>query len=183
MATSFEERGVDAEVVEQPALHVGLEQLPMFVLAVDVDQRFGDRLQCRQRARHAVDESPGSALAGGAPDQAGGVVGSLHGEIVQGFADMGMRAEIELGADVATGRVRPQCGASQAGAEYQRKRIEQDRLAGARFAGDDGQAAPELDVELFDQGEVADGERFQHLDELLGCVVAAAGAGRARGVE
>src|SRR5262249_46022667 len=49
-----------------------------------------------------------------------------------------------------------------AGPEAERKGIEQDRLAGARLAGQHSKARPEFEVELIDQHNVADGELNEH---------------------
>ncbi len=49
-----------------------------------------------------------------------------------------------------------------AGAERQRKGIEQDRLAGAGLAGQHGEAGGEIDIEPVDQDDVADGEPGEH---------------------
>ncbi len=49
-----------------------------------------------------------------------------------------------------------------AGAERQRKRIEQDRLAGAGFAGQRGKPGTEIDVQAVDQHDIADGKAGEH---------------------
>ncbi len=47
-------------------------------------------------------------------------------------------------------------------AERQPERIEQDRLAGAGLAGEHAQPGVELELELVDEHDVADGELPQH---------------------
>ena len=49
-----------------------------------------------------------------------------------------------------------------AAAERERERIEQDRLAGAGLAGQHRQAGRIVDVEPFDQDDVADREAGEH---------------------
>ena len=49
-----------------------------------------------------------------------------------------------------------------AGAERQRKGVEQDRFAGAGLAGQRGKAGAEIDIEPVDQNDVANGEAGQH---------------------
>ena len=49
-----------------------------------------------------------------------------------------------------------------AGTECEAETVEQDRLAGAGFAGQDGEARTEAEVKAFDQHDVADRERRQH---------------------
>ena len=48
----------------------------------------------------------------------------------------------------------------------ERDRIEQDRLARAGLAGEHAEACPEVQVERFDQHDVANGERGQHRAKL-----------------
>ena len=54
-----------------------------------------------------------------------------------------------------------------ASAERQRKRIQQDRFAGAGFAGQHGKAFGEVDVEPLDQDDVTDRKPGQHLKRIL----------------
>ena len=53
-------------------------------------------------------------------------------------------------------------------AEDQRERVDQDRLAGAGLAGEDGEAGVELELERVDDDEVADGKRVQHGESFEG---------------
>src|SRR3954465_14151892 len=54
-----------------------------------------------------------------------------------------------------------QCNVA-AGTERQRKGVEQDRLAGAGFAGQHGETSGEIDIEPVDQNDVADGKPGEH---------------------
>jgi len=60
----------------------------------------------------------------------------------------------------------PQLALLEAIAEQQRQRIEQDRLAGAGFAGEHGEAAVELELERIDDDKVADRQQAQHRSVL-----------------
>ena len=53
-------------------------------------------------------------------------------------------------------------GGVAARAERQRERVEQDRLAGAGFAGEHGKPLGKVDVEPVDQDDVADGKAGEH---------------------
>ena len=53
-------------------------------------------------------------------------------------------------------------GAVAAAAEGERKRIEQDRLAGAGLAGEHRQAVLKIDVEAVDEDDVTDREGDKH---------------------
>ena len=158
-----DELRIDAELVEETPLNITGEHLAMFVLAVDVDQRAGDRLQCRKRGGHAVDEGSGTTLAGVASHEAGVFVAlEEHVERVEDVPGTRPSANVEFRAHVAPGGAGPDGGASRAGAEHETEGIEEDGLSRTRLAGDDGQPGAELDVEFRNQGEVANVERFQH---------------------
>ncbi len=47
-------------------------------------------------------------------------------------------------------------------AERQREGVEQNRLAGAGFAGEHGKAVGEVDVEPVDEDDIADGQSGEH---------------------
>ena len=55
-----------------------------------------------------------------------------------------------------------------AGAEGEAQRIQQDRLPGSGFAGQDRQAALEGEIEPVDQHHVADGKGLKHRGRRLG---------------
>ena len=75
----------------------------------------------------------------------------------------GASAIAKLGRELGTLGAGADLPHLEAVAEQQPERVEQDRLAGAGFAGEDGQALGELDVERCDDDEVADRKRAQHL--------------------
>ncbi len=73
-----------------------------------------------------------------------------------------LRRQFEHRGDLALlGALAHQRGVA-AGAQRQRKGIEQDRLAGAGLAGQHGKARHEIDVEPVDQNDVADRKPGQH---------------------
>ena len=47
-------------------------------------------------------------------------------------------------------------------AERQSESVEQDRFAGAGLAGERGKAGAEIDIQPFDQNDIADGKARQH---------------------
>ena len=152
--------GKAAEGIDQCALRLRGEQRLVRVLAVQVDQQLADLGQLGERRRAAVD--PGAALSlrvERAPDEelvipARVVAGKLlHGEP---SGHVGPVADVERRRQLGALRARPQLPLLEAIAEQQRERVEQDRLAGARFAGEDREAAIELEVEGFDDDEIPD---------------------------
>ena len=56
-------------------------------------------------------------------------------------------------------------------AEREREGIEQDRLAGAGLAGQHGKALGEIEIELVDQDDVADGQTDEHDDVFVTTVI------------
>ncbi len=70
--------------------------------------------------------------------------------------------DIEHGGDLALLDALPDQRLVPAAAKGQRESIEQDRLAGAGFAGEHGEPIGEIDVEPVDQHDVADRESGEH---------------------
>ena len=155
-----------AEGVDQRALRVGGEQRLMGMLAVQVDQELADLRQLGERGRAAVD--PRAALALGierAADQQFGFAGRrVAGQPLQRepFGDVGPVVHIELGREFGPVGAGAQLSLLEAVAQQECQRIEQDRLAGARFAGEHGEAAIELEVEGLDDDEIPDRQEAQH---------------------
>ena len=120
VAHRLDDRGVDAEVVQEAALHIADQELAVLVLAVDVDQGFGQRAQDLERGGHAVDERPRAAFGRRASDQAGRVVVSRGDrEVIEQRADLGALGDVEFRADIAPGCAGAQLRALDAGAEHQ----------------------------------------------------------------
>ena len=85
-------------------------------------------------------------------------------EIVRGepCGDTRRILSVEDGGELRPFRTRPELTKLEPIAEEQSEAVEQDRLAGAGFAGQDRKAGVELEVERFDDDEVADRQRTQH---------------------
>ena len=72
------------------------------------------------------------------------------------------RVRVEFGGDVGTASpVRTTLGVGTR-AERERQRIDEDRLAGAGFAGENGKATVEFEIERGDDDEVAYREMAKH---------------------
>ena len=150
-----------AKSVEQAAVGGGVDQSALVVLAVDLDQRGAKFLHHLHAHRLVVDE-------GARPP-----VGKLHaaqnelvlGRNIVGFQQSARRmlgCDLEHGGHLALLGPLADQGLVAAGAERQRKGIEQDRLAGAGLAGEHGEPVGEIDVEPVDQDDVADGQTGKH---------------------
>ena len=167
--------GHEIEGVEEIIL-VGEEQV--LVLRVDVDEVFGELAEHGEGGGGVVDE--GAAFAGGgdlAADDQGGVVGFDLGGFEQG--PDGQTGGVEGAFDDALAVGVPQHFGVGTVALEQTEGAEDDALAGAGFAGDDGETRAEVEVEAVDEGVVADVKVGEHGDGVG--AVERAGTGGAHG--
>jgi hypothetical protein len=153
--------GEAAEPVDERALRIRCGERLMRVLAVQRNEPLAERCELRERRGAAVD--PGAAAAAGvqhAPQQQR----VLATEVVLGQPGAHARriVDVELGGELRALGTRPQLAQLEAVAEQEAERVEQDRLAGARLAGEHREAALELEVERLDDDEVADRQQAQH---------------------
>ncbi len=156
------EHGEAAVRVDERALHVRGEERLVRVLSMQVDQLLADVLQLHEGCRTAVDPGAAAALRVQRPAQEQG--GVARREIVLGEpgADAGPVADLEGGGELGALGTGPQLAQFEAVAQEERERIQQDRLAGAGLPGQDREAAVELEIERFDDDEVADGQQAKH---------------------
>jgi hypothetical protein len=108
------------------------------VLAMDVDQQIAQFAQLSRRGRDAIDVRLGAAgVVDHAAQQRPALVG---GQLV--FEQPGGRGigHGEVGRDVGPGRAFTHDARIAASAQRQLQRVDQDRLAGARLASEDGKA-------------------------------------------
>jgi len=119
-----------------------VEQRLMFALAVNLDEVRGQVLQGTSRRQLAVDERAAAALRGNlSPD-------NDFGEFVA--------AAFENRFDGGCGLIRSDEVPGRAAAKQQADRFNQNRLAGAGFAGQDVEAGAEFDLDRVDDREVGD---------------------------
>ncbi len=147
--------------VEQVELHRGPGEPPGLVLGHDLDQSAAGRLEVgpgaasppHERARTPVgDDPPGQ-------HELVGVVGAQVGQ--DGGQRPGLDA-LERGLDVGLAPGRADQRGIGLAAEQQADRLGQDRLAGARLAGDHRQPRRELELGAADENEVVDAKKGQH---------------------
>ena len=142
----------------------GIDESAIVMLAVDFNQRGAERAQHLHADRLIVDEGAGAAVGELHPahDQfvvAAKIVVGEHAARRMLLGDFERGGHLTLfGAFTHQGRV-------AARAERQRKRVEQDRFAGAGLAGQRGKAGAEIDVQAIDQNDVADGKASEHGDD------------------
>ena len=153
---------VTAPCVHDLALRVAAQQGLVGMLAVDVDEALREAAQHLDRDRPAVDvRSRAAVLRDGAPQEAlaGGFVELVF---LQPGTGRGVGFRCEQGS-----HFRPGCSGSQqclagALAEGEVQRIDENRLAGARLSGEDGQPGTELEIEAIDDRKVAQVQMGQH---------------------
>ena len=152
--------------VEQFELAGLRQQGLVLVLAVDLDQQTGQFGELGDGDRAAVDPGPRAAVgAQGAAQLAGAVVVAA---LVEHFLlpEPGQRfravAQVELGVEFGAFGAVADHAAVGAHAGEEAEGIDQQRFAGAGFAGNDGHSGAEFEFGGGDDGEVAKREACQH---------------------
>ncbi len=147
--------------VHQSAMAGGVEQCALVMLAVNLDKAGGERAQGLRADALVVDIGAGAPVRHlhAAQDQF-----ALERQILGGEEGMdGMVAgQLEHRRHLTLRSAGAHEAAVAAQAQGQRQGVEQDRLAGAGLAGKDRQTPGEIEVELVDQHNVADGEPREH---------------------
>ena len=153
-----------AKRVEQRAMGRRLDEGAVVVLAVDLHQSRAERAQHLHAHRLIVDEGAGAAVGelDAAHDQF--VLGAVRDQIVlrQQAARRMLLGDVEGGGHLTLLGALAHQSRIAARAERERKRVEQDRFAGAGLAGQRGKAGAEVDVQAIDQNDVANGEAGEH---------------------
>ena len=148
-------------LVKQFELRGRSQQRLVRMLAVHVDQLFAQFAQLRQRDGGAVDEGAAAAVrVYRAPEQEQFGIVAIQFVVDEPARDGGTGPE--LGRDIGPRRALAHHIGVAALTQGQQQRVDQDRLAGAGLAGQDGEARCELEFEFVDDHEVADRERDQH---------------------
>ena len=147
--------------IEQAAMGAGIDQRPVVVLAVNLDQRGAQLLHHLNADRLVVDEGARPPIR---------KLDAAENEFVLGGDIVGLeqRARRMAALDLENGDHLPLFqalayqGLVAAGAERQRESVEQDRLAGAGLASEHGEPAGKINVEPVDQDDIADRKSGKH---------------------
>ena len=161
--------------IDKIALRLGCFERLMGMLAVNVDQMLAQVFHLGHRRRSRID--PRATLAAGvehAPQQHRFV---LADQIVldEPGAHRWRVRDIEFSGEFGAVGAGAQLPRQEPVAEQQAECIEQDRFAGAGFAGQYGETGIEFDIQRIDNDKVANRERAQH-----GQVARCGGASRAK---
>ena len=151
------------ERVEQVERRVAVGQLELGVLPVNGDEALPEASQRADRGRLVLDERAPASVGRELPSQ----------EQVRRLGKPGLargsrapRARRELAGDDEFRGALPDEVRRSPPAGEQRHRVHEDGLAGARFAGDDGEPVLELELQVFDDREILDRQAPQHARSL-----------------
>ena len=161
--TAAESRLGAGEGVEERAVAAGVQQAAVVLLAVQLDQRVGERAQRLGGDAAVVDPGLPPAVGGGgaAQDQ----LVAAPGTPAASSTARGRVARRRARRPATTspcGGAGAHLAAAAAPAEHEAEAVEQDRLAGAGLAGQHVEAGPEVELGRLDQQHVADRQRLQH---------------------
>jgi hypothetical protein len=155
--------------VEQGAMPTRIDQAAIVMLAVDFHKKGRNVAQQRHADRAIIDIGLRSAIGLQLTPQDQRLARlDLHPRIAQRIGHhRSQRLWLKAGRHAGHAFARtdqPQIGPR---AQHQPQRIEQDRLARARFAGQHAKASGKIEVKRLDQHDVADGECGQHVRALF----------------
>jgi hypothetical protein len=152
--------------VEQAAVGGGIDQRPLVMLAVNLDQCRADRLQGLHADRLIVDEGAGTAVGqlDAAQDHLARIFRTriLEPVVAEDLRGRMPLRHVEHRGDLALLDAMPHEAGVAAAAERQRECIEENGFAGAGFAGQHREPTGKLDIEPFDQDDVTDRQTRQH---------------------
>ena len=159
--------GVAARAIEPDPLELGRHDAEFVTLTEDADQPAGDLGKESQRHRMVVDEHAVAPRPGDlTPDQElvpihrdAGFFEQPPPVAARGFENPAQDQRVRARADRLRTRARP---------GKQGQRIHDQRLAGARLARDHVQARAEPELCPFDNGQVLNVQRAQHLNARYG---------------
>ena len=155
--------------IEQGAVAARVDEAAIVMLAMQFHQRAGNLAQQCHANGLVVDERLGTAirLQLAADDQRLAFF-DLDIRLVQRLGQTRRQpGELETGGYAGPVLARTNQAAVRAIAQHQAERIEQDGLARPRLARQHTEAAPEFEIERFDEDDVANGKPGQHAGPIL----------------
>ena len=150
-----------AKGIEQAPVRRRIDQRALIMLPVNLDQRSANGLHGLHAHRLVIDEGAGPAVRKLHAAQNQFVLG-WNAVLIDQRANRMVFREIERRRHLALLGAMPNQRNVAARTERKRKRIKQDRLAGAGLAGQRSKAFGEVYIKPLDQNDVADGEAGQH---------------------
>jgi hypothetical protein len=163
----LEERGGDAERVEELPVGLAVGEELVLVLARDVDEARDDAREELHGADRAVRvDPPPPRGARDAPDEELPPVGREPGAL-EPAPRLGPVRDVEERLDRGLLRAAPDELDGHPPAPDEPRGADDDRLAGAGLAREDAQPGPELEVDLLDGRDVLDAQLGQHARSSL----------------
>lgn len=142
------------ESVEQVTVRARIDQCAIIVLAMNLYQRAADIAhQCNGR-RLIIDEDACTAVRRLQTTQ-NDVAVIVNGILSQDFACRVIAWNVENSRHLALCRAMAHQRGIATCTQRQRQRVQQDGFAGAGFTGQNGKARREINVEPFDQDDIA----------------------------
>ena len=153
---------VAAEGIEQRELAPARHQRLVFVLPVDFDEAAGEFGQLRDGGGAAVDPGLRTAVGAQRAAQLAGVAVVVEFHLAQPRGGIGRVAQVEHRDQFRPFSPVAHDAAVRARTGQEAERVDQQRLAGAGFAGDHGQSRAEIQFGGADDREVLDRKMGEH---------------------
>ena len=158
----IEQLAIVTAQIEQLALRGALHQRLIFHLAVDIDERLAKLTQCLHRQCLAVDVGARAAVRADYSPQHYGLIFVLDRLLGEPGARSRVVGNRKRGGDLGAVGAMPNDFSTGATASGEQQGVDQDRLAGAGFAGEHRQAGGELQLGGIDDCEIADLDVEEH---------------------
>ena len=147
--------------IEQRAMSGRREQPAVIMLSVDFHKPRTDITQQRSRNRLVVDERTAPAIGFYSPTHDKRFV-CIGIEVIRHQRRRNRSIIIECSGDARLSRALSYQSGGGTTPKRKPERIQQDRFPRARLAGNDNQSGIEIQVERFDQHDIANGKRLEH---------------------
>ena len=151
-------------VIQQLALRIGAQQRLMRVLAMNIDQQLAQFTQLRRGRCTAVDE--GTRTAGVVNHATQQHVAFFTREFGGGQPRGDRIASHKIGTDFGARSAFAHHAGIAARAQCQRQCVNQNRFAGAGFAGQHTETGAEFQLDGFDNDKITNAEKLQHIGFL-----------------
>ena len=139
-----------------------IEQPGLRELALDLDQHIAELTQKADARRLIGDEGAAAAICIDDPAQHDAVIPGRDAGLVEEAPRRVLRRQVEFGGNGRLLRAVAHEPRFRADTERQSQRIEQNRFAGASFAGQHAKPWAEGDIEPVDQHHIAYGKAEEH---------------------
>jgi hypothetical protein len=160
-ANGLRKPAMSTKGIKQFAMCSSVDQCALIMLTVDLDKHAPNLPHQRDTRRLIIDENAGAAIRvlHAAQDD---IAFILNGIFAQKIARRMPHGQIEYGGHLPLIRAMADKACIATCAECKRKRIEKNRFARTRLTGKHGQARRKIDIQPFDQDNIADRKMRKH---------------------